>query len=290
MEDEKVLYIIGNGFDRAHGLKTDYKDFIKYCEKNQYNGNKELIERCLDDNGDKLWTQFEQSLGELDFHNIIEEAGEDYEESEFSYTKMFAVKESICDLFKSWIKSIEIHTVPMFKFTKDDYFITFNYTNTLEKIYHIDKSQIYHIHGEINDIIFGHNNCIKLRDRLTDVHEGYEEMPNNIFNLNSMACNILEEFKKPIKDIIKKFSHSKFYSQIKNIKKKIILGHSINDIDLSYYRFLFDKLNFEIIECTYYKGDDKYKFYRKLSKIKNSRARLLIFPIKNYMQSSLSHI
>ena len=28
-----TLYIIGNGFDRAHGLKTSYCDFRNYLEK-----------------------------------------------------------------------------------------------------------------------------------------------------------------------------------------------------------------------------------------------------------------
>ena len=28
-----TLFVIGNGFDRAHGLKTSYWDFRKYLEK-----------------------------------------------------------------------------------------------------------------------------------------------------------------------------------------------------------------------------------------------------------------
>lgn len=27
------ILIIGNGFDLAHGLKTSYKDFLKFCNK-----------------------------------------------------------------------------------------------------------------------------------------------------------------------------------------------------------------------------------------------------------------
>ena len=32
----KSLYIIGNGFDRAHGLKTSYWDFRTYLEENHW--------------------------------------------------------------------------------------------------------------------------------------------------------------------------------------------------------------------------------------------------------------
>ena len=47
----KTLYIIGNGFDMAHGLKTSYKDFINwYCNQrvDTFVGNQTKIsEDCL---------------------------------------------------------------------------------------------------------------------------------------------------------------------------------------------------------------------------------------------------
>lgn len=34
-------------------------------------------------------------------------------------------------------------------FTKEDLFISFNYTHTLEKIYKVDYKNILHVHGEV---------------------------------------------------------------------------------------------------------------------------------------------
>lgn len=64
------LFIIGNGFDLAHGLKTKYEDFRKYLEENNENflyrleymygfcreSNKKYVEKYL-------WQDFEKNLG-----------------------------------------------------------------------------------------------------------------------------------------------------------------------------------------------------------------------------------
>jgi hypothetical protein len=51
------LYIIGNGFDRAHGIKSDYKDFMDYCEGNAHEYYAAM--NCLYDKRKKLWSKFE---------------------------------------------------------------------------------------------------------------------------------------------------------------------------------------------------------------------------------------
>ena len=76
-----TLYIIGNGFDRAHGLKTSYWDFRNYLEKyaedflvqlenmysiapferldKRFRKNKEVQKRRDDDIYETLWKNFE---------------------------------------------------------------------------------------------------------------------------------------------------------------------------------------------------------------------------------------
>ncbi len=55
------LYIIGNGFELAHNLKTSYMDFKKYIEQKYNEFYKELID-IYDDS--RLWSDFERTLGE----------------------------------------------------------------------------------------------------------------------------------------------------------------------------------------------------------------------------------
>ena len=67
-----TLYIIGNGFDLSHGLKTSYTDFSKWVEKN-HSEIFDKIDTMINENNevrstadDKIgWFDFESSLHEL---------------------------------------------------------------------------------------------------------------------------------------------------------------------------------------------------------------------------------
>ena len=93
-----TLFVIGNGFDRAHGLKTSYWDFRKYLEKyaedflvqmenmysiapferldKRFKKNKNIQNRRDDAIYKTLWKNFEYGLGEaneaemLDFSDV----------------------------------------------------------------------------------------------------------------------------------------------------------------------------------------------------------------------------
>ena len=38
-----ILYILGNGFDKAQGMATSYPEFYKYLEENVKNGISNMI-------------------------------------------------------------------------------------------------------------------------------------------------------------------------------------------------------------------------------------------------------
>ena len=65
----KRVFIIGNGFDLAHGLKTGYfafRDFLKSTDRTFYDQIKEyyLFE------GDDLWRNFESNLSKIDVETL----------------------------------------------------------------------------------------------------------------------------------------------------------------------------------------------------------------------------
>ena len=211
------LFIIGNGFDLAHGFKTKYKDFKDWIEKQipvsepigvlppdvifGNHGEKEsdyikglnLLKELFDSNpfiGDE-WCDFEDSLAYLNLESKYSEClnfsltkeeqispiaitvGEDY-----AYAIKNAI-EQIPDYFLDWVRSIDISN-PNWKvklrreFMSDDIFLTFNYTEVLEKIYGINKKNICHIHGDRTDIgtkiVVGHgDNCENLDFSSIDV-------------------------------------------------------------------------------------------------------------------------
>ena len=96
------LFIIGNGFDRAHGLKTSYYDFHQFlkdnCKNMPYIGAVELVSQDSENKIDGMivyepveyldffqiiidqtdgpdWKNFEEALGRLDFSDILRDFG-----------------------------------------------------------------------------------------------------------------------------------------------------------------------------------------------------------------------
>ena len=71
---------------------------------------------------------------------------------------------------------------PLFNFKKSDEFITFNYTEVLEKTYKINSKKILHIHGSSLDnegsLVYGHSD----NDFYNFIYEvtRLEELENNI--------------------------------------------------------------------------------------------------------------
>ena len=68
----ETLYIIGNGFDLQHGIRSSYKAFgehLKSHDRDTYN----VVERHLGVSSD-FWAEFEEGLAELDTDSVIDYA------------------------------------------------------------------------------------------------------------------------------------------------------------------------------------------------------------------------
>ena len=184
-----TLYIIGNGFDKQHGLKTSYWDFRCYLEKyaedfliglenmygiapfesldKRYKKNRNVQKHRDDAIFSILWKNFELSLGEaneaemLDFsESIVNDL--DLESGlvgirdtmDVYWEEQYSFIEQLNDFVGRWIKQVRLFkTKPIkeeFKNNTEDYFFTFNYTGVLERIYNIPSKNIIHIHGGLS--------------------------------------------------------------------------------------------------------------------------------------------
>lgn len=181
------LFVIGNGFDLAHELRTSYEDFKKYIVDEYLDGKyKEKVPDVeeisdveevsdekkaifildiisLAEGEGKKWGNVESSLGELQYEYVLDPIYDTFEDgdganefSEAETIKYYASNISdalspVKALFKEWIERIEItNTVVKPKFRdligENDKFLTFNYTETLEEIYKVNKERVCHIH------------------------------------------------------------------------------------------------------------------------------------------------
>lgn len=134
---------------------------------------------------------FSQSIiGELDLDGGlygIEDTMNNYWKEQYEFV---AELESYVN---KWARQIRLNKVKpkckeIFR-NQEDFFLTFNYTNTLERIYEIPYSNILHIHGGVSGIdgspVLGHGNTEvinKYRVMASKADEEFDEASKSIYN------------------------------------------------------------------------------------------------------------
>ncbi len=293
------LFIIGNGFDLAHGMKTKYSDFRKFlihnylddnynpysfCEvpqrtlmpdgDEQYNKNDVVksILKILDDTEGVNWNKIEYSLGILEYGHFLDDYG-DYDPDDDNYIRNMYYKnqdlsKELCgalrqikQYFHEWVDTININKIPIKSFqkiihSKDDLFITFNYTKTLENLYNIQN--VCHIHGTAEDeIYFGHGN----------VESKLEKYENYWFGAETTLERLDAELRK---NTIEAYNnHKDFFNKLYIIGNKTPLniysyGFSFSEVDEYYLIKIFENLNTNNM-CFYINNYDDEKTRKKFA-------------------------
>lgn len=242
------LWIVGNGFDRAHDLPTGYSDYYKYLIRQHEEWMASMLEfyfgNVTGHPGNILWSQLEKALGIYsvdaiyDFlkegHTLdIDHVGQfvDEVESEVQY-HFVEICEKFSETFTNWCHSIDLRaTKPIgaFGFTANDLFLSFNYTDTLEVVYGIDEGNILHIHGRASkgdELIVGHNNPAKMPSGIED------DFLDNTANIRAIVETI-NKLEKKTKRIIA--ANRPFFYSLGNIDEVMVYGHSIEEVDIPYF-------------------------------------------------------
>ena len=238
------LYIIGNGFDLAHGMPTKYDDFRRWLfERGRIDVIQELQKAFPSMKGGRylLWSDFETALGQYDIDTVIKWGWDDLYLTSTSIGNMkfdspssllnIQLPDIIRDVFPEWVKSIPIATIPAYNLPSQALYLSFNYTDTIERLYRIPERQILHIHGRVsvNDaLVVGHNRYIdpsKYWDDNLDVRENNERM-QRLVDMNDMQ--------KPIFELINQ--NEFFFRMLNTVQTVTVLGHSCATIDYPYFR------------------------------------------------------
>ena len=247
-QPHEVLYIIGNGFDISHGIKSRYSDFEKWVKTK---GNEQLI-GMMDvffSNEHYLWADVETALGEYREEEIFDYCKPD---EEIDYDHMMRsvaaiedgpdwlfkpILDEFLDSFTDWVDSIDISQArPQQQLEPQGRYLTFNYTETLEKVYGITDSNILHIHGSrtvANDTyIMGHNNI-----KPDDLYDTLDGEFHFVQHTKNKIIGWMNELYKDTSSII---SHNaSFFSSLSEISHIVVMGHSVNEVDRPY----FDEVN-----------------------------------------------
>lgn len=285
------LFIIGNGFDRAHNLPTSYMDFRDYleCENWSYLTNLEKPYDCVPESKrdlveKHLWREFENNLSEINEAEIVDasmsldmglESGDigiedtlnEYWEEQYGYIQR------LNDYIKSWAEQIDINVLKKtnrIKHNSDDLFISFNYTLLLEKLYKIDKYQILHIHGSIDsdDLppVIGHGNFRKIQDAKEQAYEA----DDNFWEKDSSIYNALANYyERTLKDVPFYLSiHSTFFERLKRVNQVFVVGHSFGEVDLPYFKKVLDSIQENAVWNIYYYNEEEANAFKdKISSV-----------------------
>jgi len=233
-----TLYIIGNGFDLHHGLKTSYLNFRDdYVKKKCSILWNDLLDiyGSAPQNDNLWWKDFENMLGKVDYESLSQSRNGDA----LGFIKVRnLMKGKLPPLFGSWIKTVDRQIVLnkiilMDEFDANALFFTFNYTLLLEKAYHVKEENVWHIHGTIkhpDDIVVGHDADA---GQLVKYTQEYNEDQLRIST--SYADNINQEALNGAKKVRNRiYLQEDMFYQYSNIRHYVSMGFSFNDIDMPY--------------------------------------------------------
>lgn len=286
------LYIIGNGFDLYHGFPTRYSNFSEYLQVH----NPELLELIqryyfLENNVD-LWANFEENLANLNKEELLEDlsdylpiiSSDDFSDRDWHsfsievQSKVGALTSGLCEEFRQFIipatSTPRIDDSIKLSLQNNAKYLSFNYSETLEKYYLIPQSNITYIHGKANDssgaIILGHGidpNEFKVEpetppEGLSDeeLEKWYEYMSDSYdYSYEQGVDEVYDYFTDSFKDteqIIK--NNSDFFSSLNDIKHVYILGHSLSEIDMPYFQKIHESLPKQSHWHVSFRGEDEY--------------------------------
>ena len=269
-----TLYIIGNGFDRWHKLPTRYDDFYKFA--------KDVLDELepyydVDAGQERLWCDFEKSLGFFNWNRFYEVYDHtDITAEDFRPSEAFGLEdeltqeaehlvETIRNCFHEWINGIDVSSAKRkMCFAPRSRFLTFNYTSTLQSVYGVDDDNVFHIHGKsdrLDELIFGH------RETMEEEPELDENDDNNrtIFSDAEGAAKYpFYALQKPVDEIIQK--NREYFESLHGITDVRVIGHSLNEVDLPYFRELARNMMGANWQVCCYEATDENNYVQQLLK------------------------
>lgn len=268
------LNIIGNGFDLWHGLPTSYDLFYAFAKDTL----DELESFYLIDTAQNgPWSDFESSLGKFDWqlfyeaHDHTDITAENFRPSE-AYgleddltEQADAIVDGIKERFHDWIEEIDISLASKKTlFSGTDFFLSFNYTSTLQLVYGIDSVNIAHIHGRsdaYDELIFGHG---ETREEEPERDEHGDSNRTMFSDAEGAAKYPFYALQKPVSDVIK--NNRAFFDSLGDYSTISIIGHSLNDIDLPYFEEIAKNTNNAKWEIYCYRIEDRDHYLQQLVK------------------------
>jgi len=271
----KTLFVIGNGFDLYHGVRSGYHDFHEWLMSNRDWRRFEAIERHFV--GIDLWSNLEENLGKFDCEGCgadwslatpcavfingqvactVRELNEDFD------AQLGEWREEMLYGLSEWIKTLrhagESPKLPIV--VSDAQYLSFNYTRTLEDYYGIDPCKVRHVHGLVglpwDCLQLGHD---FMAENVLD--EGAGNYIPEVFDEDRVTPvqqlnDHVRKWRKPVQELIQ--FNADFWEGLREVSKVVVLGFSMGRVDAPYIRKIVSVVRQDAVWfCSWYgKGED----------------------------------
>ncbi len=295
----KHLYIIGNGFDLHHDMKTDYQEFYRWVTENDYDAYTAIIEN-FEDCSCEWWKHFEQNLAFADtFQITTEEVAENYpdfgsddfrdanwDNAEYAVEyRLEKVYSTIRKAFHNWIGQLKGgNPDKKIKIEIDNaIFLNFNYSHTLQDMYNISEEKIFYIHGKAgtqDELVLGHgrsNEDIKAEMKKNEPPGNYDEEWNGLVaqRAKDAAISVVCSQRKEVYEIIK--AHKDWFESLNDVSHIHLYGHSLGEVDLPYFHEILSSVDKHTvdIEVSDFQGKNKKAIESFMAKEGITRYRII---------------
>ena len=308
-----VLFIIGNGFDKAQGLDTSYQDFYKDYKKIDATSELEANLKNSIKSDYETWADLEEGLGIYSNHfsdvntfrevlSIINNRLKDYLNDQSHRIASLGLSKSklIHDLIYPEgglePKQISYFNNYLSIFTGDNTYIncvTFNYTNTFEEVFGDSDNllgfrsskreatyfrRIMHLHGSLDDMIL-----VGVNDVSQIANENFREDPY-----------LIEEFVKPeINNGCENMKNETFSQLITEAHLIVLFGVSVGVTDNIWWQMIGERLDdpHDTLRVIYYPFDSsKDTEKHQSSKLRWSKDKIAFLKERMNIQSTVDDL
>ena len=264
-KSDRVLYILGNGFDLMHRVRSNYYAFRDTLGK--HNQLRFMLENYL--TPEDIWADFEDALAHFNISamgnrflvgewlDLFEAFDEDAGFAEFSMAceaaanPILTVVEELPRRFRKWVETLAIGTDdrPLQDMFRNGKVLCFNYTEFVETLYGISEENVCYIHGcrrkkkyhPKEKLILGHlSGASEDEYDFVDDSPVQTKDPYKLYMIEAAQENVMrlisesdEALTKNCDDIIAE--HKAFFMGLSDIEDIIVIGHSFSAVDWAYF-------------------------------------------------------
>jgi hypothetical protein len=250
-----TLYVMGNGFDLAHGVPSSYSKFRDWI------GRRSNLRKTLETyiRNDALWWNLEEALADLDLdmpsmaipemldafgaYDSDAQMADYYAAIDMAMLPVDTITNELPKKFRKWVESLRVDSSvkPLRNVVKPGAkYLNFNYTEFAETLY--GAKNVCYIHGSRKNrkakLILGHSYKKYVPDvsvKMPRFKDGFKRtMVNVAFDDAMVHAGWYDQVTtKNSRQIIK--DNKSFFDALSDIDTIIVIGHSLSEVDMEYF-------------------------------------------------------